>query len=167
MSSPPYHLRPNKAADRFAFMEAINRLSRTSDRGLQEYTYHGLGGPYLEDFRLLYEFCPDIKMVSFEIKEEIYNRQRFHRPNINLKLKHENIMSFIDRYNPRDAKSIFWLDYTDLEYGNFLDFMALLGVVTEFSMIKITLRADPRDFWNLHESPRPRTRKINDFRDKI
>ena len=68
MKQPPYHLRPNKAVDRLALVEAIKRLGRMGD--LSEYTYYGLGGPYLEDFRLLYELCPEIKMVSIE---EFYN----------------------------------------------------------------------------------------------
>ena len=167
MSPPAYHLRPNKAADRFAFLEAINRLGRISNDGLQEYTYHGLGGPYLEDFRLLYEFCPEIHMVSFEINEEIYNRQQFHRPSRKMKLENENITSYIDRYNPGASKSIFWLDYTDLKYEHFLDFIALLGTVNVLSMIKITLRADPRDYWNLHDPLRPKQSKINDFQNQF
>ena len=86
MKHPAYHLRPNKAAERFAFIEAIRRLERLSESGLADYTYHGLGGPYLEDFRLLYEFCPDIDMVSIESNDETYKRQRFHRPSSKVKL---------------------------------------------------------------------------------
>ena len=167
MSSPPYHLRPNKAADRFAFIEAISRLDRISNGAMRDYTYHGLGGPYLEDFRLLYEFCPDVHMVSFEINEQIYNRQRFHLPSRRMKIEHEDITSYIDRFDPGESKSIFWLDYTDLKYKNFLDFIALLGTVNEYSMIKITLRADPRDYWNLHHPPRPKNRKMDEFRNEF
>ena len=100
MSSPAYHLRPNKAADRFALMEAIRRLPRLGDGGLEEYTYFGLGGPYLEDFRLLYEFCPDMGMVSIESEEEVYKRQKFHRPFRTLKLIQDEVSSYIDRYDP-------------------------------------------------------------------
>jgi hypothetical protein len=52
------------------------------------------------------------------------------------------------RYEPNDEKSIFWLDYTGLDYGNFEDFMGVLGKVSENSMVKITLRAEPRDFFD-------------------
>ena len=143
MKHPAYHLRTNKAAERFAFIEAVRRLERLSASGLADYTYHGLGGPYLEDFRLLYEFCPDIGMVSFETEGETYKRQEFHLPSSKVQLINNDIASYIAHYNPGDAKSIFWLDYTGLEYSYFEDFKALLGLVEEESMIKITLRCEP------------------------
>ena len=147
MRSPAYHLRPNKAADRFALMEAIRRLPRLGDGGLEKYTYFGFGGPYLEDFRLLYEFCPDMGMVSIESEEEVYKRQKFHRPIRTLKLIWDEVSSYIGRYDPGANKSIFWLDYTGLEYSSFQDFKALLGTVAENSMIKVTLRSEPGDYW--------------------
>ena len=146
MRHPAYHLRPNKTADRFAFIEAIRRLATLSGGGLSDYVYHGLGGPYLEDFRLLYEFCPDIRMVSLEKNEQTYERQKFHRPCSTLQLMNDDLSSFIARYDPGDSKSVFWLDYTDLSYSNFEEFKALLGTVTENSMIKVTLRSEPKDY---------------------
>ena len=163
MKHPPYHLRPNKAADRLAFIEAIKRLERLSGMGLNTYTYHGLGGPYLEDFRLLYEFCPEIGMVSIEIEEETYKRQAFHLPSNTLELVQGDVTSFIARYDPGDMKSVFWLDYTDLEFSCFEDFKALLGMVAEYSMIKVTLRAEPRDYW-VYKSANIKKDKANQFR---
>ena len=150
MSSPAYHLRPNKAADRFALLEAIRRLPLLGDGGLEKYTYFSLGGAYLEDCRLLYEFCPEMRMVSIESDEEIYKRQKFNRPFRTLKLVEEDLTSYISRYDPGDNKSVFWLDYTDLEYRCFQDFMALLETVAPNSMIKITLRSEPRDYWTFN-----------------
>ena len=148
MKSPPYHLRPNKAADRFALIEAIRRLPLLGAGGLDEYTYFGLGGPYLEDFRLLYEFCPEMSMVSIENNDEAYKRQKFNIPFRTLRLMKEELSSFINHLDLGDAKSIFWLDYIALEYSCFQDFMTLLGLVADNSMIKITLRCEPEDFWN-------------------
>ena len=166
MSSPAYHLRPNKAADRFALMEAIRRLPRLGDGGLEEYTYFGLGGPYLEDFRLLYEFCPDIGMVSIESEEEVYKRQEFHRPFRTLELIKDEVSSYIDRYDPGANKSIFWLDYTGLEYSFFEDFKALLGTVAENSMIKVTLRSEPGEYW-MFRPPQLKKGKAETFRKKF
>lgn len=146
MKHPAYHLRPNKMAERFAFIEAIRRLERLSAKGLTDYTYYGLGGPHLEDFRLLYEFCPDIGMVSIENNIETYKRQLFHRPTGKVQLVRDNLESYITHYNPGDKKSVFWLDYTVLKYSCFEDFKALLGLVLEKSMVKVTLRCEPRDF---------------------
>lgn len=153
MKSPAYHLRPNKAAERFAFIEAIRRLSKLGST-LEEYTYYGLGGPYLEDCRLLYEFYPEISMVSIEEKEEVLKRQKFHLPCGNLHLEPKDMKTFITQYESNDKKSIFWLDYTRLEYDCFNDFKVLLGKIAEKSMIKITLCAEPDDFWDEYKKLR-------------
>lgn len=164
MKHPSYHLRPNKAADRFAFIEAIRRLERLGGSGLSNYTYHSLGGPYLEDFRLLYEFCPEVRMVSIDYDEETHKRQKFHLPCGHVELALENLSSYITHFDPVSQKSIFWLDYTGLEYSCFEDFKALLGVVAEGSMVKITLRSNPRD----HSSPAlQRAQKVEQFHRKF
>ena len=162
MKHPAYHLRPNKTADRFALLEAIKRLEKLHDGGLRDYTYYGLGGPYLEDFRLLYEVCPEIGMVSIENEPETYKRQEFHLPCKTLQLKQGDITSFIAQYSPNDLRSIFWLDYTGLKYQCFQDFRALLGKITEDSMVKVTLRSEPRDFW-IQENGRRNRKKVDDF----
>ncbi len=142
MRHPPYNLRPNKAVDRLVLIEAISRLERLGEE-LSDYTYHGLGGPYLEDFRLMYEFYPEIKLVSIEEDKETLKRQEFHLPCGTLQLKKDKVESFLLQYEPEDAKSIFWLDYTRLEYRNFEDFEVLLGKVADNSMVKVTLPAEP------------------------
>ena len=144
MSQPAYHLRPNKAVDRLALLEVITRLSKFED--LSEYTYHGLGGPYLEDFRILYENNEDIGMVSIESSEQVYKRQEFHRPCRSIILKHEDLFRFIDQYEHEGQKSIFWLDYTNLTIQNFEYFGLLLRKVADRSVLKISLRAEPRDW---------------------
>ncbi len=139
MSQPPYHLRQNKTVDRLLFVDAIHRLRLLGD--LNDYTYYSLGGPYLDDFRLVYESFPEMKMVSIEIDEEIYKRQHFHLPCGNLALQHTDLSSFISQYSAGDAKSLFWLDNTGLKFSHFDDFKMLLQKVATGSMIKITLEA--------------------------
>lgn len=146
MKHPAYHLHPNKAVERFVFIEAIKRLDRLSTEGLKVYTYYGLGGPFLEEFRLLYEHCPDIGMVSIERNLETYKRQSFHLPSSRVRLVRDNMASFIAQFSPGNIKSVIWLDYTNLRYSCFEDFAALLGMVQEMSMIKVTLRCEPGDY---------------------
>ncbi|MBM4044778.1 MAG: hypothetical protein FJ279_06680 [Planctomycetes bacterium] len=148
MKHPPYHLRPNKAVDRFMLIEALRRLGRIED--LSHYTYYGFGGPYLEEFRLLYEFCPEVGMVSIEENEETYKRQKFHRPCGTVQLLHMDFQSFLAQYDFHDKKSILWLDYTGLKCAAFDDFKCLLSKVAANSLIKVTLRADPRDYFDKH-----------------
>lgn len=146
MKHPAYHLRPNKAVDRILFLEAVRRLGRLDT--LESYTYYGLGGPYLEDFRLLYESCPEIKLVSIEKNEATYKRQNFHRPCGAIELRTGDFRSMLGDYSPVDEKSIFWLDFTTLTFGNFEDFMVLLGRVVDDSMIKVSLRCEASDFFD-------------------
>jgi len=138
-------------------VEAIRHIEKLGN--IDAYTYYGFGGPYLEDFRILYELFPDIGMVSIEEDEEIYKRQGFHLPCGKLILKHIEFTSFLAQYGATDSKSIFWLDYTGLKYSHFESFMALLGKVAADSMIKITLRADPTDYSNVE--------KAKEFRKKF
>jgi hypothetical protein len=63
-----------------------------------------------------------------------------------LQLRQIEFSSFLAQYEANDEKSIFWLDYTGLAYSHFEDLMVLLGKVAANSMIKVTLRAEPRDF---------------------
>lgn len=167
MSGPPWHLRVNKAADRFALIEAIRRLHKLGGSPLEEYTYYGLGGAYLEDARLLYDFCPEIAMVSIEEDPEVCKRQEFHRPCAasTLQLMNNTLTSFIATYETSDKESIFWLDYTELRYACLQDFVALLGKIPIGSMVKITLRADPRDYWNKPE--RVRRAKAEEFHQEF
>jgi hypothetical protein len=144
MKHPPYHLRPNKAVDRFMLIEVLLRVRKAVN--LSEYTYYGLGGPYLEEFRLLSEFCPEVKLVSIEEDHDTYKRQRFHLPCRNVRLRNSDFKSFLSQFNSRDRRSVFWLDYTRLEYSAFEDFMSLLGKVATGSILKITLPAEPRDY---------------------
>jgi len=78
VSQPAYHTRPNKAVDRLTLIDAIRLVVKP--RELSDYTYYSMGGPTLDDFRLIYEFYPEIKMVSIEQHEETYKRQQFHLP---------------------------------------------------------------------------------------
>ena len=146
MTVPAYQLRPNKAVDRHMLMETIRHLVKIHPDGIHGYTYHGFGGPYLEDFRLLYETYPEIRMVSIEKDTETFRRQKFHLPCKSLELVNKSLSEFIGKYDPEDNKSIFWLDYTALKYSCFTDFQSVLGVVADGSMVKITLRAEPKDF---------------------
>jgi hypothetical protein len=144
--------------DRLTLIEAIKYL-RNLGVDLKEYTYYTLGGPYLEDCRLVYEFYPEVKMVSVESSEETYRRQEFHLPCGTLELRREHFRSFLTHYDANDEKSIFWLDYNRLEYGNFEEFTALLGKVTANSMIKVTMRAEPKDYY--------RKGKPQEFRERF
>ena len=154
MTLPAYHLRPNKAVDRLVFVDAIRRLHRIDS--LSDYTYYGFGGPYLEDFRLLYESFEGIDMVSIEEDSEVFKRQEFHLPFSTLQICNMNSGEFISDYEPGDNKLIVWLDYTDTSVKNLGEFQELLSKIAEGSMVKITFRAHRGDILGEDESGKNR-----------
>jgi hypothetical protein len=133
---PPYHLRPNKAIDRFLLVEILSRL-RTKNGG---YRYYGLGGPFLEDVRLLSQHFEALPMTSLESNEHTFRRQKFHRCAKNLTLRRETVRSFLATYSGNE-RAAFWLDYTDFRPELIQDFGTLLDLVGDDSVVKITLRA--------------------------
>ena len=88
-------------------------------------------------------------MVSIEKSEQIIKRQEFHRPCSTLRLKHVELVDFLNECEYSDQKSIFWLDFTNLTFANFEHFGLLLRNVSESSVVKISLRANATD-WRAH-----------------
>jgi hypothetical protein len=86
--------------------------------------------------------------ATIERDREVLTRQKFHRPYVPLRLERTELSSFVAEYDPADRGAIFWLDYTNLTYSNFDEFSALITKLAANSMIKITLRAEWRDFMN-------------------
>lgn len=127
MKHPPYHLRVNKAVDRFLLVEILNILKKHCD--ISNYTYYGFGGPFLEDCRLINAHCPEIKIVSIEKNEQTFKRQQFHCFSKILDLQHDDFASFLANFSSTGGE-IFWLDYTDLKFGHFDDFMSTLEKVS-------------------------------------
>ena len=116
MNHPPYHLRPNKAIDRFLLIEILDRLKKNCE--ISDYTYYGFGGPFLEDCRLIYNRYPEIKIVSIENDKQTFKRQNFHRFSKDLDLKHQEFANFLANFSSNGGE-IFWLDYTNLRFGTF------------------------------------------------
>jgi len=73
MKHPAYYMRPNKAVDRLALVDVIRLVVNPEE--LADYTYYSMGGPTLEDFRMIYEFFPELRMVCIEENEDTYKRQ--------------------------------------------------------------------------------------------
>ena len=140
MRHPPYHLRVNKAIDRFLLVEILDILKRHCN--ISDYTYYGFGGPFLEDCRLIHYHCPEIKIVSIEANQQTFKRQEFHRFSKNLDLRDEDFASFLANFSSNGGE-IFWLDYTNLTLERFEEFRSVLEKVSENSVVKITIRAEP------------------------
>jgi len=139
MKHPPYHLRPNKAIDRFLLVELLRALG--AQVNWRDYTYYGFGGPFLDDLRLLRQWCPELGLVSIERNRQTYRRQKFHRVARDVVLINKPFGDYLKHDFETDESCIVWLDYTDMKYKRFDEFMELLRKVGEESIVKITLRA--------------------------
>ncbi|MFO8014557.1 MAG: O-methyltransferase [Phycisphaerae bacterium] len=143
MKHPPYQLKPNKAVDRFLLAETLKRLQPYLE--VDSCAYYGFGGPFLDDFRLLGERFPGLRMVSIERDQKTYARQKFHLPSSSVRLLKKQLSDFLTTYS-KEERSIFWLDYTDMKLARFQEFREALVRVAPPSVVKITLRARGEDW---------------------
>lgn len=140
MKHPPYQLKTNKAVDRQLFAELLRWYSVPQE--LRDHTYFSLGGPYLEDFKLIHDNFPNLKMVCIEKDAETFRRQKFHLPCRKISLVNSTVEQFLASFDPKNKPSIFWLDNVGLNQNHLNDFVQLLSKVIAGSIIKITLQSE-------------------------
>lgn len=141
-SSLPYHLRPNKAVDRELFLSLLMRLAPTL--ALEKYHYIGLGGPFLEDFRLIHGRLGIMKMTCVETEEHVHKRQLFNRPFGSIECVHKSIEDYLDETD-LDSPAIIWFDYTEPKSitTQIERYARTIGTAPLGSILRITLNANP------------------------
>ena len=141
-SSLPYRLRPNKAVDRELFLSLLMRLA--PKLALEKYHYVGLGGPFLEDFRLIHGRVGIAKMTCIETEEQVHKRQLFNRPIASIECIHKSLEDYLDETN-LDLPAIIWFDYTEPKgiTSQIERFARTIGTVPIGSVLRITLNANP------------------------
>lgn len=139
---PHYHLRLNKSVDRLLFIDIIKAFNVCFE--INGYRYIGFGGPYLEDFKLLSNMFPAIKMISIESDDETFKRQKFHVCSTNLELTPGSFKDFLDKTEVFDKYPVIaWIDYTDNKIERFREIEALSKKAGINSLVRVTLRAQP------------------------
>ena len=140
--SVPYRLRPNKAVDRELFLSLLLRLCPTLK--LENYLYIGMGGPFLDDFRLVHSRIGIDRMICVERDENTYLRQMFNRPVESVECIHDNLDDYLDGKDLAEP-AIIWFDYTDpaAVISQISRFSLAIGQVPLYSILKITLNANP------------------------
>jgi len=141
-SSLPYRLRPNKAVDRELFLSLLMRLA--PKLALEKYHYVGLGGPFLEDFRLVHGRLGIAKMTCIEVEEQIHKRQLFNRPIASIECVHKTLEDFLDE-SDFGTPTIIWFDYTEPKRitTQIERFARTIGTVPIGSILRVTLNANP------------------------
>ena len=145
MSSSPgagYKLRPNKAVDRELFIALLTRLS--APLRIENYHYVGLGGAFLEDFRMVHARLGITRMTSIDSDEQTHLRQRFNRPIESVECVHVELEDYLDE-TEFEVPVVLWLDFTDpKKIQSQIDLFA--RQVEELpirSILRITLNANP------------------------
>lgn len=141
-SSVAYRLRPNKAVDRELFLSLLGRLA--AHLTLENYCYIGLGGPFLEDFRLIHARLGITDMKCVEMEENTHKRQLFNCPIETIECIHSSLEDYV--YSAEyDAPVVLWFDYT--HPGALAEqveiFARTTGEVPIGSILRITLNANP------------------------
>jgi hypothetical protein len=146
-SSLPYRLRPNKAVDRELFLSLLLRLAPTME--LENHHYIGLGGPFLEDFRLVHARLGIDRMTCVEEEEEVHKRQAFNRPVETVECIHSCLEDYLDDHDFMQPV-IIWFDYTDPGQvtSQIARFARTVGEVPLNSVLRITLNANPGSLGN-------------------
>ena len=141
-SSLPYRLRPNKAVDREMFLSLLMRLTPTLT--LEKYHYIGLGGPFLEDFRLIHARLGITKMTCIEAEEQVHKRQVFNRPIPSIECVHSTLEDYLDKHD-FEMPAIIWFDYTEPRgiTTQIERFAQTIGTVPLGSVLRMTLNANP------------------------
>lgn len=141
-SSLPYRLRPNKAVDRELFLSLLMRLAPKLT--LEKYHYVGLGGPFLEDFRLVHARLGIARMTCIETEGEVHKRQSFNRPIASIECVHKTLEDYLDE-TEFETPAIIWFDYTEPKgiTTQIERFARTIGTVPIGSVLRMTLNANP------------------------
>lgn len=141
-SSVPYRLRPNKAVDRELFLSLLVRLAASLK--IESYRYIGLGGPFLEDFRLIHARLGIVDMKCIESMKDVHLRQNFNRPVSCIECVHNTLEDYIDSTD-FEKPVIIWFDYTSP--GHITEqierYARTVSVVPINSILRVTLNANP------------------------
>jgi|GEM_PF-792685 len=140
---PPYHLRHNKAVDRFLLVELLKRLDRVEHDFTENACYCGFGGPYLEDIRLIHENFPKMRLCSVEIDQSVLDRQKFLAPCKGIELIPGDYKSIFDKHSDIfDSNAVVWLDYIGFEPRVIEDFTTTINTFQRTSVLRVTVEAD-------------------------
>lgn len=155
---PAYHLRPNKSVDRLVLLEMLRTL-KLSGAEFPD-TYIGLGGPYLEDFRLISQEFPDMELVCIERDGETLKRQEFHACSSKLTCVPGTLGEYIASDFPSDRPVVVWADYTGMLRECLSELADMIRKVVPGSLLRMTVRAETPVRSKLGISPWKYPRKV-------
>lgn len=110
-----YNLRPNKFVERQLFVELLNKVC--AGYSPDGYVYVSLGGPQLEDQRLVHLRLGIKNLISLEADSVVYERQVFNQRPSFITCENESTGDFVRDFDAfadlhSDKKFIIWFDYS-------------------------------------------------------
>jgi hypothetical protein len=139
VKSPPYHLRTNKAVDRYMLVEVLKRVL-PAQPAKHKFRYVGMGGPFLEDLKIIDQYFPEMPLVSIEEEPEVVKRQEFHRFKRGVELRPQTDKEFVAAMDEGTLVAL-WFDYLGCEAKNFERFGDAVKKAAPGSILRITLNA--------------------------
>jgi len=134
----PYHLRQNKAIDRNLFIELLSMINRKFP--IHTYEYISMGGPFLEDFKIIHASTGIKKMTSIERNPEVIKRQKFNLPLSCIDLYEGEVSDFINSYNfPK--RTVVWLDFTGTLDKCLSTIFEVVAKLSRGDVLKVTVNA--------------------------
>lgn len=149
-----YSIRPSKTVERLLFVELLSRVDRALPRPMHQYCYIGLGGPFLDDFRLMYAEFAMRQMISIERDPQVHRRQQFNKPFGHIQCLNVESGEFIDDLETSAdcGQRLLWLDYTEAGAGalrrQIQEIETLLPKLAAYDIVKVTLNANPSTLGN-------------------
>lgn len=147
-SQPAYHLRVNKYIDRQLFTESLGLVDRV--KTIQTYGYVSMGGPYLEDCRVIHNALGISRMQSFDSDERIVIRQGVNRPfgfitctQCASRKAVETFREFRNALGGPETNVVTWLDYTmpNQRKEQLQDLSVLVPELIEWDIVRVTMNA--------------------------
>lgn len=143
----PYQLRTNKFIERQLYLDALDYVRLWN--GPSQYVYVSMGGPFLEDFKLVNDRFSIEKMVSLEADEMTWRRQQFNSPFGFIECRHQTTGEFITDFGlfageRQGSRFVIWLDYANANerYVQLQEYESLLNKLSDGDVLKITLNAN-------------------------
>lgn len=139
MRIPAYHLRLNKMVERLLFLELLHRLDGCLPATIEDHTYVGLGGPYLEDFNLVHGTFGNHEMISLEVHDWVITRQQLNQPHSAVELRRQTTEEFVESFIPEEKRYVVWFDYSKPDWDQQIyECCELVRKLPPLSIFKVT-----------------------------
>ena len=143
-----YNLRPNKFVERQLFVELLSYLC--SEGSPEQYIYVSMGGPQLEDSRLVHQRLGFKNLISIEENPIIHARQQFNLRPSYIMCQIKSVADFVDDFDEfqteyYDKDKIIWFDYASPRERRqqLVEYETVLSQLEEGDILKITMNAHP------------------------